>query len=133
MNDLTILLVDDDADAREVIELMLRASGARVVACASADEALEAASSHEIDVIVSDVAMPGKDGLEFMRQLRQRRAGDGGELPALALTAHASAHDVSLALAAGFQRHVAKPVQPSDLITAIAQLAGANRAAKTRS
>jgi len=132
LNDVKALILDDDADAREVVELMLRSQGATVVACASAIEALQAIAAHPPDIIVSDIAMPGEDGLEFIRQLRALRPEQGGKVPAIALTAYASAHDAERALDAGFDRHVAKPVEPSDLIAAIAQLAGTDRAARMR-
>jgi signal transduction histidine kinase len=129
---LTVLVVDDDVDGREVVELMLRTRGARVIACASATEALEAVTAHSPDVIVSDIAMPGQDGLEFIRHLRELRPQDGGQVPAIALTAYAGAQDSAMTLAAGFHRHLTKPVEPSELITAVAQLAGTRRAIKTR-
>jgi CheY-like chemotaxis protein len=132
LNGLTVLVVDDDADGREVVELMLRTRGARVIACASAAEALEAVTAHSPDVVVSDIAMPGQDGLEFIRHLRELRPQDGGQVPAVALTAYAGAQDSAMTLAAGFHRHLTKPIEPSELITAVAQLAGTRRAIKTR-
>ena len=132
LHDITVLIVDDDADAREVVELMLRTRGAHVTACSSATEALEAVTAHPPDVVISDIAMPGQDGLEFIRQLRERRPQQGGQVPAIALTAYAGPHDSEMTLAAGFDRHMTKPVEPADLITAVAQLAGVGRVAKTR-
>jgi CheY-like chemotaxis protein len=132
LNGLTVLVVDDDADGREIVELMLRTRGARVIACASAAEALEAVTAHSPDVVVSDIAMPGQDGLEFIRHLRELRPQHGGQVPAIALTAHAGAQDSAMTLAAGFHRHLTKPIEPSELITAIAQLAATRRAVKTR-
>lgn len=132
LRDITVLIVDDDADAREVVEVMLRTRGAHVMACASASEALAAVTAHPPDVVISDIAMPGQDGLEFIRQLRERRPQQGGQVPAIALTAYAGPHDFEMTLAAGFDRHMTKPVEPAHLITAVAQLAGVGRVAKTR-
>ena len=132
LSGLTVLVVDDDADGREVIELMLRGRGARIVACASATEALEAVTAQLPDVVVSDIAMPGQDGLEFIRHLRELRPQHGGQVPAIALTAYAGAQDTEMTLAAGFHRHLTKPIEPSELITAVAQLAAEYRPVKTR-
>ena len=122
LDGVTVLLVDDDVDAREVVGLMLRTRGAQVMACGSTAEGLDAVSTQIPDLIVSDIAMPGRDGLEFIRRVRERRAQDGGHVPAIALTAYASSRDSMLALAAGFDRHLTKPVEPADLIVAVAQL-----------
>ena len=131
LHDISVLIVDDDADAREIVELMLRTRGAHVLACASALEALEAVTAHPPDVVISDIAMSGQDGLEFIRQLRERRPQQGGRVTAIALTAYAGPHDSEMTLAAGFDRHMTKPVEPAELITAVAQLA-VDRVAKTR-
>jgi len=132
LRDITVLIVDDDPDAREVVELMLQTRGAHVVAAASVIEALEEVTAHPPDVVISDIAMPGQTGLEFIRQLRELSPHQGGQVPAIALTAYAGPHDSEMTLAAGFDRHMTKPVDPTDLITAVAELAGVSRVAKTR-
>ena len=90
-----------------------------------APEALAAIDERRPDVLVSDVAMPGEDGYELIRCIRRRESDEGGTIPALALTAYARDEDRAEALRAGFQMHVAKPVEPFALICAIAELAGA--------
>jgi signal transduction histidine kinase len=132
LRDVTVVIVDDDADAREVVELTLRTQGAHVIAVASGAEALKAVTAYQPDVLISDIAMPGMDGLEFIRQLRDLGPEDGGRVPAIAVTAHASAREAAMTLTAGFDRHVAKPIEAADLISAVAQLAGVARIARTR-
>jgi len=132
LHDITVLVVDDDAEAREIVELMLQTRGARVIACASATEALEVVTAYPPDVLISDIAMPGRDGLELIRRVRELRPQQGGRVPAIALTAYAGPHNSEMTLAAGFQRHMTKPVEPADLITAVAQLAGVNQQVKIR-
>jgi len=115
-----VLIVDDDADSREVMASTLETSGATVSSAASADEALELLRDDEsIDVLLSDIAMPGHDGYELIREVRARSA----TLPAAAVTACASTDEREKALAAGFQMHLAKPVLPGALIQAVAHLA----------
>ncbi len=130
LQNVSIVLVDDEADTREVMELMLRSRGANVVSCASANAALEEISARPPDVLISDIAMPGKDGLELIRQLRRLSSKQGCDVPAIALTAYAGPHDAEMTESAGYQRHLTKPVQPAELIMAIAQLAGVNRITK---
>jgi len=117
-----VLIVDDDPDAREVMTSALETSGATVTAAASADEALQALDDDaSIDVLLSDIAMPGHDGYELIRQLRSR-SSDLAALPAAAVTACASLDERERALAAGFQMHLAKPVLPHALVEAVATL-----------
>jgi CheY-like chemotaxis protein/nitrogen-specific signal transduction histidine kinase len=120
-----VLLVDDEPDAREVISQILRRCGAVVRAAGSATEALGVfgTDAAHIDVLVSDIAMPDHDGYYLIRELRSRAPEDGGTVPAVALTAYAREEDRQRALAAGFQSHLAKPVEPCDLAQAIASLA----------
>jgi signal transduction histidine kinase/response regulator RpfG family c-di-GMP phosphodiesterase len=124
---LSVMIVDDEADAREVIVAMLELRGARVIAAASAAEALEmlsnATNGSLPDVLVSDIAMPGEDGFQLIEMVRRMTPERGGNIPAIALTAHARSEDSARVLAAGFQRHVAKPVEPSSLAMAVASLA----------
>jgi CheY-like chemotaxis protein len=123
-----VLVVDDEADARRVLVLVLEQVGAIVTATGSAREAIEALPKARPDVLVSDLGMPDQDGFDLIRQVR-----DGGydarDLPAVALTAFVQKDDARLALLAGFQVHVAKPIDPHDLTSVIARLAGRRRLA----
>lgn len=123
-----VLVVDDDPDQREPVRRVLEQAGAETVAVASADEALHALQQGLPDVIVSDIRMPGRDGYEFLRAVRALPRKQGGQVPAIALTADVSAEDLSRALTAGFQVHLAKPVDPARLIAAVAELAAGHRA-----
>ena len=120
---LRILVVDDDADAREVFTRVLEGCDARVTAVTSAKTALMALESWKPDVLVSDIAMPEESGYVLMRKIRQLPPERGGAIPALAVTAYAGADDVKLALWAGFQAHVAKPIEPLELALAVGTLA----------
>ena len=115
---LRVLVVDDDADARELVATTLRRAGAHVTTAASALEALGSLPLSRPDILVSDIAMPEQDGYGLIRQIRQLPVDGGGELPAIALSAYARAEDSARALAAGFQSHLAKPVDPSELLAA---------------
>jgi PAS domain S-box-containing protein len=120
---LQILVVDDEADMRELMVTMLRQTGARITVAASAVEALDALVLFQPDVLISDIGMPNVDGYGLMRQVRSLPPEQGGQIPAIALTAYAGEIDQQQALAAGFQRHIAKPVEPENLIRAIVTLA----------
>jgi CheY-like chemotaxis protein len=109
--------------------LLLERNGAEVVAVGSASAALEALERFRPDVILSDIGMPGGDGFELLKKVRARTESRGGSVPALALTAYASEVDRERALAAGYQQHLAKPVDPQALVAAIAALAGRAAAA----
>jgi len=115
---ITVLLVDDEPDAIEMVRRLLCACDADVTTATSSAEALESAEHHEFDMIVSDIGMPEMDGYELVSELRRR----GIRAPAAALTAFAGAEDRKLALSAGFQAFVAKPVEPAELIATLASL-----------
>ena len=117
-----VMLVEDDADAREVTVAGLERAGFEVRAMGSAVEALSLLDSWVPDVVVSDIGMPGVDGYEFMRMLRIRPPEMGGSVKALALTAFAGAEDAVRARASGYQGHLAKPVSPEDLANALTHL-----------
>ena len=119
-----VLVVDDEADAREVLITMLRQAGASVLSAGSVADALTLLNRETFHVLVSDIGMPGEDGYAFIRSVRQRAVDAGGRIPAAALTAYARSEDRLRALAAGFQIHVPKPVQPEELVTVVASLAG---------
>ncbi|MEI9938808.1 MAG: ATP-binding protein [Pseudomonadota bacterium] len=120
----SVLVVDDELDARELVAEAFKSAGAVVYMAASAREALGAIAATEPHVLVSDIGMPHEDGYWLMRQVRLLPAEQGGEIPALALTAYARAADADRAFDAGYQRHVAKPVDPLLLVQLVAGLAG---------
>jgi signal transduction histidine kinase/ActR/RegA family two-component response regulator len=117
-----VLLVDDDDDARDFLATALVGAGADVRAVPSACTALEALRAWRADVIVSDIAMPEVDGYAFIRRVRAMSNQDGGRTPAVALTALARPKDRLRALSAGFQTHMPKPVDPNELVLAVASL-----------
>jgi signal transduction histidine kinase/CheY-like chemotaxis protein len=127
LNGLRVLVVDDEAEARELIGVILRHAGAEVDTAASTSEALELLASRHPAVLVSDIGMP-ESGYALLRRVRQLPAEEGGDTPALALTAFARADDRRLALLSGFQSHLAKPVEPTDLVLSVASLARRRRA-----
>jgi len=116
-----VLVVDDDPDARESVATVLEQTGASVRAVASAADAVEALEQEACDVLLSDIAMPGVDGYTLLGRARARLGGR--ELPAAALTAYAGTEDRGRALAAGFQAHLTKPVDPAQLVAVVAELA----------
>ncbi len=119
-----LLLVDDDDDFRELLRMMLTQRGATVTPVSSAAEALSELKRSRQDVLVSDVGMPGADGYELLREVRALPEAQNGRIPALALTGYASDKDRGLATAAGYQMHLAKPVDPTELTAALARLTG---------
>ena len=119
---LTVLLVDDEEDAREALRLILQQNGMVVTTAASAREAFDLVERLQPDVLLSDVAMPGEDGLSLIRRVRLLPPGGGGLIPAAALSAYAGAGDRRSALLAGFQHHIAKPVDPAQLLALIARM-----------
>ena len=119
-----VLVVEDEEDTRELLLASLRQCGAEVTAASSVAEALASLDRTLPDVLVSDLAMPDEDGYSLIRKVRSRDPEAGGKIPAAALTAYARAEDRVRALASGFQRHLPKPVEPADLITLVASLAG---------
>ncbi len=122
LSGLQILVVDDDADMREFLPFMLEQYGATVTAVASAIQALAALSQSQPNLIISDIGMPEMDGYMLMRQIRSLEPEQGGKIPAIALTAYAGEIDHQQAIAVGFQRHISKPVDPEELVKAIASL-----------
>lgn len=124
-----ILLVEDDADAREMLASVLLAHGAQVHASASAVEGLESIDGFSPTVVVSDIGMPGLDGYAFVRALRDRESQAGtSRVPAVALTAYARDEDRRHALAEGFDLHLSKPVHPADLVMHLCTVCGARDA-----
>lgn len=122
LDGISVLVVDDEPNAREVVTAILLQRGARVTAVGSAREALEAIALELPDVVVSDIGMPGEDGYSLMREIRSHDAEHGGQIPAIALTAYASARDSLAALSVGYHRHVPKPIVPAELVNAVAEV-----------
>jgi CheY-like chemotaxis protein len=122
-------VVDDETDARELVVFILEDAGAMVVSAASAVEALEALTNTGVDVLISDIGMPTMDGYTLMQQVIAQFAEKGEQLSAsnplpkaIALTAYAGEINQQKALAAGFQRHLSKPIDPTELVATIASL-----------
>ena len=120
---LRVLVVDDEADARGLVEAVLTQYGADVKAAGSAHEAFQELRDWRPDVLVADIGMPVEDGYSLLRRIRRLSAAEGGATPAAALTAYAQVEDRERALAAGFQEHVPKPVPPEQLAHVVARLA----------
>lgn len=123
LDHLRVLVVDDEPDALELIARILEDQGAEVTLAASTPEALAALERVEVDVLVSDIGMPGEDGYALLQRARALLAEHERYLPALALTAYAGAQDAKTAYRTGFQMHLAKPVAPGQLVEAVARLA----------
>lgn len=119
---LKVLVVDDEAEAREPVRRVLEEAGAETVAVRSVDEALEAIKRQEPDIVVSDIGMPGKDGYDFIRAVRAQPPKSGGLIPAIALTAFATTEDRDRALAAGYSTHLAKPIEAAELVAVVAAM-----------
>ncbi|MGH8865696.1 MAG: hybrid sensor histidine kinase/response regulator [Burkholderiales bacterium] len=128
LDGLWALVVDDEADARDLIATLLRQCGARVTTASSAAEAFgllrEGEADARPDVLVSDIGMPDEDGYQLLRRVRSLAPDEGGSIPAVALTAYGRARDRIKALSAGFQTHIPKPVEPEELMMVIAGLTG---------
>jgi PAS domain S-box-containing protein len=128
LNGILVLLVDDEADAREPLRRVLERAGAETIAVASVAEALDVIEHRHPDVIVSDIAMPGRDGYDLVRSIRGLQATRDKRVPAIALTAYAAREDRDRAMNAGFQKHMAKPVEQAELTAAVAALAASGQA-----
>lgn len=120
-----ILIVEDQPDTLEMLTLSLQKRGFEILACDSATRGLEILAQERVDVIVSDIAMPSMDGLQFINQVRQMEGHQN--LPAIALTGYASTKDVNSAISAGFDLHLPKPIDPGDLVNKIEELLEAKR------
>ena len=124
LQNVRVLLVDDDADGLDLTTVMLTNSGAQVKTAVSVAAALDVLESWPADVLVSDIEMPGEDGYELLRRIRAKERGGRTRLPALALTAYGRPEDRRRTLAAGYNLHLAKPIDPSELVLAVANLVG---------
>jgi CheY-like chemotaxis protein/two-component sensor histidine kinase len=123
---LRVLLVDDEADTRECLTVALRQYGAEVRSARSCREALEQLETHGADVLLSDLAMPDEDGFALIRRVRAL-ASPQGRVPAAALSAHVRGEERARALLAGFDAHLAKPIEPQRIAAAVFALAGRRR------
>ncbi|HEX8723254.1 MAG TPA: PAS domain S-box protein [Pyrinomonadaceae bacterium] len=124
LDGLKVLVVDDEADTRELFKVGMGQCGAEIVTAGSAREALAALEETRPDLLISDIGMPGEDGYELIRKVRALPAGRGGRIPAIALTAYARTEDRMRALRAGYQMHVSKPVELAELVAVMASLVG---------
>nr|WP_238360707.1 ATP-binding protein [Iningainema tapete] len=124
LSDVKVLVVEDDEGTRKFIAFALEQYKANVTVVGSAQEALEELNHQQPDILVIDIGMPKVDGYTLMRQIRSLTPEEGRDIPAIALTAYVGEYDQQQALAAGFQVHVPKPVEPAELVAVVAQLAG---------
>jgi PAS domain S-box-containing protein len=122
LDDTTMLIVDDEPDGRQLMVRILEGRGAKVTAVAGGSEALELLKNQEFDILVSDIGMPDLDGYELMRRVRQLDSNREGPIPAIAVTAYARAEDRQRSLLAGYQMHLAKPIEARELVAGIASL-----------
>src|SRR4029077_20912182 len=118
-----VLVVEDEPDAAEFVANLLAMHGADVVTAASAREALKAVVHTRPDILISDIGLPEMDGYQLMEQIRKLNVADGGGIPAVALTAYARSEDRTRALRAGYQTHLAKPVESTELVATVASFA----------
>lgn len=119
--------MDDEFDARALVRRILEDSGAKVTVAESADETLLELKRKVPDVLISDIGMPGKTGFDLIRAVRSLADGEGGKVPAIALTAFARAEDRTRVMLSGYQVHVAKPVDAAELCAVVASLSGRAR------
>jgi PAS domain S-box-containing protein len=126
-----VLVVEDDPETLDLLKCVLEGRQAEVTTASSATEALRVLEHSLPDVLLSDLAMPDQDGYDLIRQLRSRPPERGGTIPAIALSAYTRPEDRARSIAAGFQLHVSKPVDPGDLISALAIMTGTEKAPPT--
>jgi CheY-like chemotaxis protein len=119
-----VLVVDDESDAQLLVKRLLEECGAEALSASTAAQALQCLQQEKPDVLISDIGMPDEDGYALIRQVRALRMENGGNTPAIALTAFARAEDRRRALLSGFQMHLAKPVEPAELVAVVANVAG---------
>jgi CheY-like chemotaxis protein len=119
-----VMVVDDELDMRDFLSVSLRQYGADVTALATVGEAVAALEREKPDVLVSDIGMPGEDGYALIRKVRALGPDRGGQVPAAALTGFAAGDDTTRVLSAGYQVHLPKPVEPSQLAQVVGTLAG---------
>ncbi|WP_228053959.1 response regulator [Nodosilinea sp. LEGE 07298] len=118
-NGLRVLFVDDERDSRELGTFLLEQQGAKVTQVGSASEALNQLQQAKFDLLISDIGMPDMDGYALLRHIRERSPDQSGDILAIAITAYAGESDQQQALAAGFQQHITKPIEPETLLQTI--------------
>jgi CheY-like chemotaxis protein len=123
-----VLLVEDEPDAAEFVKRLLEDYGAQVTTAASAPEALQLLAIAVPDILIGDIGLPDMDGYQLIERIRRKSVAEGGTIPAVALTAFARSEDRTRALRAGYQAHVAKPVQSAELVATVASFADLIRA-----
>jgi CheY-like chemotaxis protein len=119
-----VLVVDDEPDARSLIQRVLVQCEAEVMTAPNAEEAIALLKRFKPDVLISDIGMPQTDGYQFLKQVRKLSPAEGGKTPAIALTAFARSEDRTRAMLAGYQIHIAKPIETQELLATVANLAG---------
>jgi PAS domain S-box-containing protein len=124
LSGIRILIVEDEPDTSEFLDRLLRGYGAEVVMARTAAEALSRINDDKVDLVLSDIGLPDVDGYDLMHQIRALPASAGGAVPAIALTAYARTEDRTRAFRAGYQAHLAKPIEPPELVATIASFAG---------
>jgi CheY-like chemotaxis protein len=122
LDNVTVLIVDDERDGRDLIARLLAERGAKTTGVSSAAEALEALAAQRFDILLSDIGMPDVDGFELIQRVRQMDASRSGPIPAIAITAYARPEDRQRSLLAGFHMHLSKPLEAGELIASIAGL-----------
>jgi CheY-like chemotaxis protein len=132
LESMRVLVVEDEPDTREFLKRLLESHGAAVAVAASAEEALAAMRGDSPDVLVSDIGLPDVDGYELIGRIRTGRPDEGSMIPAIALTAYARPEDRARALRSGYQTHLAKPVEPTELVMSIASFSSLTRRRRAR-
>ncbi|MBD1867319.1 response regulator [Leptolyngbya sp. FACHB-671] len=123
LNGLKVLVVDDGNDNLQFLAFLFETYGADVTAVRSTSDALQAFLKRQLDILVSEIRLPEENGYTLIRRIRELTAEQGGQVPAIALTGDAKESDRQQALAAGFQQHLAKPVDPDTLLQAVLKMA----------
>jgi PAS domain S-box-containing protein len=132
LDDLRVLVVEDEPDTLEFLHRLLQGRGASVLAAGSVEQALKLFRSGAPDLLISDIGLPGLDGYDLIRMVRSEAAGGAHSMPAIAVTAYARPEDRMRALRAGYQAHISKPVEPAELLAAIASFAHLVEARRAR-
>lgn len=127
LDGLRLLVVDDDPDTIYLLALLFEADGAELITASSASEALEALKHSSVDILISDIMLPGENGYSLISQVRNLDLERGRKIPAIALSGYVREEDTLQALSAGFQAHLCKPVDLDELVAVVASIAEQNR------
>lgn len=127
LDNLRLLIVDDDSDTRQILTLLFELEGAEIISAASAHEAIEVISNFKPDILISDISLQDEDGYWLLRKVRNLEALKGRWFPAIAMTGWASAADQEYSLNAGFQKHLCKPINLDELVSAVASVVNLNQ------